>query len=756
MDAGFGTGGKVITPIGSSHDRVYSAAVQSDGKIVVAGVTYNGSNSDIALVRYAASGALDAGFGTGGKVVTTIGSHASGRSVAVQSDGKIVVAGFSDLGGGNSFTLVRYTASGVLDAGFGTGGKVTTNVGLNNIGESVAVQSDGKIIVAGYCYTSSNDYDFALLRYTTSGALDSGFGTSGKVTTAISGRFDYARSVAVQTDGKIVVAGRSGDGNSSDDFALVRYTTSGALDADFGTGGKVTTSIGSGDDWGYSVAMQSDGNIVVAGRGGDDSAVVRYLGGDAPNIVLPPQSLTATAGTNVTLSVSASGTLPLTYQWRRFGIDIPSATGATLTLNNVQVADAANYSVVVSNFAGVATSASAQLSVLSNFTGVSVLFPTYPPLAAVPAGADSLVFITHGRTPAGADSWSGPDGQLVWLNAMKTSIQSKVPGNWTVITYEWETLSRTLTPATVLGNAMKVGTFVGNELAYLSASRPNGRWAHVHFIAHSAGSALIEEASRWVKQQHVLTEIHTTFLDPFTGVQDGSREEYGAASNWSDNYFSFSPDTWDGVLGRTLGPMLKSHDVEVSWLDPHKTLIPQYCASPSSTPATLTPCSYFANSAHGWPIKFYQKTIDFAPAQLPADYESYGFPRSKEGGGWANRSSYPAGNPTEVKVLGAQSGVPTTQRPVTTSLEIDFANTPNAVGQTGQVQFTGGGFSLFTSSAAPSPPVGETASPSQAAAAPPPPIGNPAWISILANVTSSVNFVTLIRNSPARQARWGC
>ena len=460
-----------------------------------------------------------------------------------------------------------------------------------------------------------------------------------------------------------------------------------------------------------------------------------------PVITMQPQSRTVLAGQSTTFTVQATGNPAPTYQWRRFGIDIPGATGPTLTLNNVRVADAGNYSVVVRNSAGVTISASAKLGVLSFLSGFTVSFTTYPPLGAIPAGADSLVFITHGRTGIGADSWSGPDGQLVWMNAMKSSIQNKVPGNWAVVTYEWEVESRT-DPRTVLGNATKVGSFVGNELAYLSASRPNGRWAHIHFIAHSAGSALIEQASRLVENQNGLTEIHSTFLDPFTGVQDGGREEYGVGSDWSDNYFSYSPDTWDGALGRTFGPMLKSHDVEVTWLDPDKALFPQYCASPSSTPATLTPCSYLANSTHGWPIKFYQRTIDLAPAQLPAEYGGYGFRRSKEGGGWANRSSYPAGNPTEVHVLGAQSGIPAAPRPVSTDLDIDFANTPNAIGLTGQVQFTGGGCSLTTSSAAPSPPAGEIAGPGQAAAVPPPPIGNPAWISILPNVTSSVNFVT--------------
>jgi uncharacterized delta-60 repeat protein len=214
----------VTTEVGSSDDRAYSVAIQSDGKIVVAGFERNGiSNFDFALVRYNTDGSLDTNFDSDGKVTTAIGSGTdSAYSVAIQSDGKIVVAGYSDNGSNDDFALVRYNTDGSLDTNFDSDGKVTTEVGSSDdYAESVAIQSDGKIVAAGYSSNGGNN-DFALVRYNTDGSLDTSFDSDGKVTTAIGSASDFARSVAIQSDGKIVVAGYSDNGSNAD-FALVRY-----------------------------------------------------------------------------------------------------------------------------------------------------------------------------------------------------------------------------------------------------------------------------------------------------------------------------------------------------------------------------------------------------------------------------------------------------------------------------------------------------------------------------------------------------
>ncbi|MCA1625670.1 MAG: FG-GAP-like repeat-containing protein, partial [Acidobacteria bacterium] len=181
------------------------------------------------------------------------------------------------------FALARYNTDGSLDNSFGTGGKVTTPFGSDNDNAyAIAVQPDGKIVVAGDSYsTTLSNYTFAVARYNQDGSLDASFGTGGKVATDFSSRDDDAYSVAIQKNGKIIVAGRASNG-SNYDFALARYNTNGSLDASFGTGGKVMTPIGSGDDIVRSVAVQSDGRIVAAGSSFNganlDFALVRYLG----------------------------------------------------------------------------------------------------------------------------------------------------------------------------------------------------------------------------------------------------------------------------------------------------------------------------------------------------------------------------------------------------------------------------------------------------------------------------------------------
>lgn len=286
LDGGFGSGGKVITDFGGSNEVGHGVAVQSDGKLVVAGDAYNGSDYDFALVRYNSDGTLDASFGTGGRVLTDFGgSQDYGRSVAVLDDGKIIVVGYSGTYPISDFALARYHADGTLDTSFGTGGRVVTDFdGFDDVGVSVVLQSDGKMVVAGY--SLAGDYDFALVRYHTNGTLDSSFGTGGKVTTNFGSYNDLGLGVAVQGDGKILVAGYSSMESNAEAFALARYTSSGALDVRFGSGGKVITSLGSSHDVGRGLALQGDGKIVVTGYSGSypdyDFALARYLGGEPP------------------------------------------------------------------------------------------------------------------------------------------------------------------------------------------------------------------------------------------------------------------------------------------------------------------------------------------------------------------------------------------------------------------------------------------------------------------------------------------
>jgi uncharacterized delta-60 repeat protein len=266
LDLTFGTNGKVTTAIGNSDTRGNSVAIQADGKILVAGSSKSstGSYYNVALARYNTNGTLDNTFGTGGIVTTAIGNNdASGNSVAVQADGKIVVVGESNTLYGSDFAVVRYNTNGALDNTFGTNGIVNTDFSDPiDVARSVVIQPDGKIVVAGDSHA-----DFALARYNTNGTLDNTFGTNGKLTTAVGACVngtcsdDIAYSVALQSDGKILAVGVS-----YTNFALVRYNTNGSLDSStFSLDGIVATPIGTATDVAYSVAVQSDGKIVLGG-----------------------------------------------------------------------------------------------------------------------------------------------------------------------------------------------------------------------------------------------------------------------------------------------------------------------------------------------------------------------------------------------------------------------------------------------------------------------------------------------------------
>ena len=292
LDTSFDGDGIVTTVVGSVEDSILSIAIQSDSKIVVAGYSKDSSyDSTFVLARYDTNGSLDTSFHSDGIVTTDIGSiDDSAQSVSIQSDGKIVAAGYSDDGSNYVFAVVRYNTDGSLDTSFDSDGIVTTVVGTSSAyARSIAIQNDGKIVAAGSGYLD-NKNQFALVRYDTNGSLDTSFDDDGIVTTVVSSNRGQANSVAIQSNGKLVAAGPSYNG-SNDDFTLVRYNRNGSLDTNFGTDGIVTTAIRDNADTPYSVAIQSDGKIIAAGTTYDsdkhdfDFTLIRYEGDP---IVLAP------------------------------------------------------------------------------------------------------------------------------------------------------------------------------------------------------------------------------------------------------------------------------------------------------------------------------------------------------------------------------------------------------------------------------------------------------------------------------------
>lgn len=270
LDQTFGTGGKVITSFSAYNDAAYAVAIQPNGKIIAAGTRGN----MFALARYNSDGVLDSTFGTGGKKSTDFFTSdnylESGHAVLIQPDEKIVVVGTAYDGNNDNIAVARYTSNGSIDSSFDGDGKANTDFGTYASGNAAALQTDGKIVIAGYAYNATTQQtDFALMRYNTNGSPDSGFGANGQVTTSFNASGDAAYAVAIQPDGQIIAVGTAG-GNSSANVALVRYNSSdGSLDSSFGTNGKTKTVVGqygSGcSSIGYAVTLQPDGKIIVAG-----------------------------------------------------------------------------------------------------------------------------------------------------------------------------------------------------------------------------------------------------------------------------------------------------------------------------------------------------------------------------------------------------------------------------------------------------------------------------------------------------------
>ena len=479
LDPSFGTGGKQTTDIGAGIESAVGVAIQADGKIVVAGISSDGTNYDIAVVRYNTDGSLDTNadddplvhFDTDGIQTTPIGAGDDiATGIAIQTDGKIVIGGYSDNGTNYDFAVVRYNTDGSLDTSFGTGGKQTTDIGAgNDVAEGVAIQSDGKIVTAGYSLngvdpdfavvryntdgsldTNADDdppvhfdtdgiqttpigagydlaravviqtdqkivaggttdngtnYDFALVRYNTDGSLDTSFGTGGKQTTPIGAGDGSALEVVIQTDGKIVAAGQGTNGTI--DFAVVRYNPNGSLDTSFGTGGKQTTPIGALDDRAYTVAIQANGNIVVAGASNNgtnyDIALVRYLGASAPinppaNIAPPTITGTATVSSTLTCNPGTWLNSPtFTYEWKRNGATIPLMTTSAYIVQLGDIGTTLTCGITATNPAGSASATSAGLSVpslpatdqCSNLFGIQT---------TVPAGFIQLLGKCNGNT----------------------------------------------------------------------------------------------------------------------------------------------------------------------------------------------------------------------------------------------------------------------------------------------------------------------------------------------------------------------
>ncbi len=370
LDNDFGVGGKVTTVINGNEDIAFSGAIQSDGKIIAAGYTWTGTDYDFAMIRYNTDGTRDLAFGTGGIIITDInGRHDKANQIIIDSDDNIILIGYSgDIAYEDiDMAFAKYNADGILDQGYGINGLVIVPVsepGLRESARGASLQPDGKLVVVGYSevfdpvnnsldlifssirlngdgsldqtfanagilkmaigkwaigtaavvtsegkilvmletkVTKYGTTDFTLLRLNNSGTVDTAFGIDGFKTISFDNSDDSGSSLLLQSDHKILAAGYTAVNNGSTvDFALARLDADGNLDSTFGNGGKVTVDFQGGLDFGASIAIQKNGKIVMAGAarvGNDyDFGLVRFQNDAALPVTLV--SLKAKSGDN--------------------------------------------------------------------------------------------------------------------------------------------------------------------------------------------------------------------------------------------------------------------------------------------------------------------------------------------------------------------------------------------------------------------------------------------------------------------------
>ncbi len=284
LDSTFGTNGISISSFMNKGEDSRAILVQKDGKIIISGsISFSTPSfyTECALFKYNFDGTIDQSFGISGIATAKVPNGYYPSFAIQQSDSKIISGGYL-LGNNTDVYMFRFNSDGTLDNSFGINGKVQTDFNSEDeYAYKIALQSDNKIlIVAGI--RNATGSDFGILRYSADGLLDNTFGFNGKVVTDFSLLNNVSNSIAIQEDHKIVIAGFVGD-SPNHNFALARYNASGSLDLSFGNNGKVVTDFG-GDDAGFGMTLQKDNKILVAGNSINSSkvgeiAISRYLSG---------------------------------------------------------------------------------------------------------------------------------------------------------------------------------------------------------------------------------------------------------------------------------------------------------------------------------------------------------------------------------------------------------------------------------------------------------------------------------------------
>lgn len=445
-----------------------------------------------------------------------------------------------------------------------------------------------------------------------------------------------------------------------------------------------------------------------------------------PTILVQPTNQFVAQNATVTFRVVASGYPPPRYQWLKNNINLAGETNASLVVPNIQWADASSfYKVKVWNDLGAVTSERASIGFLDKFAFVQIQPVCYASEIIQEPGKSNLIVITHG--------WQKDEPELgnpipEWVTTMADNIAAKVDEDWQIVPINWVQQAyagiftrddRWVAPNRAFDNGKQLGNKIGKKLA-------TQNWRHIHFIAHSAGGALIEEAARVLKLSGYPATIHETFLDPYWRSDHIGKRAFGTYADWSDCYFTF--DDMDIDFGWTDGQLNHAHNVEISWLDPkRKTTSVLDINYPNRNEIIRTTS---VKSSHSWPRDFY--------GDEPSDdcLGDYGFPLSKEGGGWDDRGDYPPGS-TYTNICGIEPVVVYHSPPLSQVGQINLDSFPFTVSAEG-VTING---QTFTITATPALPRGQSGaleiSPEPASG-----IDGLPWIAIGVIVTSQVNYVS--------------
>jgi uncharacterized delta-60 repeat protein len=266
LDTSFGSQGIVTSLFGLSC-RATCVAIQADQKIIIAGNVYQDAQSianRFLIARYNTDGSLDTSFGNAGIVSVLVGDGGIANSIALQTDGKIVIAGVAVILGTPEICLIRCNSNGTIDTSFGNNGIVLTQVGPRSTALAITLQTDNKILIAGYS-TLEVVEDCTITRFNTDGSIDTSFGSNGNVIIHFeNSQYSHAEKIALQNDSKILFTGTVG-GTPNKQF-VARITAAGQLDTSFGSNGNgiVIQSMGAGCT-GDALSLYSDQTIGVGG-----------------------------------------------------------------------------------------------------------------------------------------------------------------------------------------------------------------------------------------------------------------------------------------------------------------------------------------------------------------------------------------------------------------------------------------------------------------------------------------------------------